>query len=476
MKKTLSIILALTFVLSMCTFGFAEGEEVTTLDGLTNQVGDWEAVEGGYKAKSSGMILLDKEMKAGAFEVTVTPGATFNTEISIFVNGSGFDLLTNMADQRAKTSGYQTMLYGRDGTFKTHIGFYNNYSGWKGGAGVDGATGADFTKFPYDTFVGGADGFANASFRIRIEFGSGGAKVLVDGKVVVDNVYPVDKQATTTNTEIKTPTGTQIAIIANDDTFTDFKFTPWDASNDADWTSDCDSLTNVAGKQGFAYNGNVAAPAGSTVSFDVTADNFKEGTGNNGFFFGADHLYGANNAEKNSAVGKGMNYWMVYFNNNNTATVMVINANWGGRVEGFKDINFASIIPENAEEVTINVTASYTGRSATITFKCGDKSVTESYTLAEGAKTADGNDAVAPSGSEVAFRVWKGKAMTFSNIKVDGKAINEHDTLGANGACSVCGYVAPKTGDATAIIVAVVSFALLACGAVLTLSKKRIAE
>ncbi|MBQ8742733.1 MAG: hypothetical protein IJZ03_05145, partial [Clostridia bacterium] len=218
------------------------------------------------------------------------------------------------------------------------------------------------------------------------------------------------------------------------------------------------------------------APAGSTVSFDVTADNFKEGTGNNGFFFGGDHLYAANNAEKNSAVGKGMNYWMVYFNNNNTAAVKVINANWDGRVDGLKVIDFASIIPENAEEVTINVTATYTGRSATITFKCGDKSVTENYTLTEGTKTAAGNDVIAPSGSEVAFRVWNGKAMTFSNIKVDGKAINEHDTLGANGACSVCGYVAPKTGDATVIAVAVVSFALLACGAVLTLSKKRIAE
>ena len=444
MKKTLSIILVLAFVLSMCTFTFVSAEEAEKeiLPGLINQVGDWSAVEGGYEAKSNGMILLDQQMNAGVLEVTVTPGSTFKTEVNVFVKASGFDTLTaaNLAQQRNLTAGYQACLYGSQASPKNCIGFYNHYSnGWKGGPNIDGATGGDFTKFPYDTFVGGADGFANPSFKIRIEFGSGGVRVLVDGKVVVDNVYPVDKQATTTNTEIKTPTGTQIAIMADDDTFTNFKFSPWDASNDAAWTSDCDSITNTTAHNGFAYNGNVSAPEGSVLSFDVTAASFKEGTGNNGFFFGGDHLYGVNNAEKNSAVGKGMNYWMVYFNNNNTAAVKVINANWDGRVDGLKVIDFASIIPENAEEVTINVTATYTGRSATITFKCGDKSVTESYTLADDAKTAAGNDVIAPNGSEVAFRSWGGSAMTFGNIKVDGKAIDGHAT-DMDGVCQKCGW------------------------------------
>ncbi len=391
---------------------------------FSNVVGDWSAVEGGVKANSSGLIVFNEQMKAGVFETTVTKGATFGNEISIFVNGSGFDVLESLADQRAKTASYQTMFYGA----VKCIGFYNHYSnGWKGGEGLDGATGADFTRFPYDTYVGGADGFANPSFKIRIEFGSGGVRVLVDDKVVVDNVYPVDKQATTTNTEIKTPTGTQIAIMADDDTFTNFKFSPWDATNDAAWTSDCDSITNTTVHNGFAYNGNVSAPEGSVLSFDVTAASFKEGTGNNGFFFGGDHLYGVNNPEKTAAIGKGMNYWMIYFNNNNTMQIFVINGHWNGRYQ-LPAADFSSIIPENpGSSITINVNAVYSGRTLTLVLSCGDKSTTIERTIAEGAVRADSGPVIAPNGSEVAFRSWNsGSAMTFGNIKVDGKAINEH--------------------------------------------------
>ncbi|MBQ8741769.1 MAG: hypothetical protein IJZ03_00195, partial [Clostridia bacterium] len=301
MKKTLSIILALVFVLSMCTFTFAEEAEKEILPGLINQVGDWSAVEGGYKANSvSGMIVLDQQMGAGVFEATVKRGTEKVNDTAIYLRGTGFDTLENFDNIYTKTTGLRVLFNDSNG----QIGFYNNYkNAWCGGPNIDGATGADYTKFPYDTWLYNVP--YGEEYALRIEFGTGGIRVIVNDKVVVENVDFADKQATTTNTDIKCPMGTQIAIQSYDDTFTNFKFTPWDASNDADWTSDCDSLTNVAGKQGFAYNANVAAPAGSTVSFDVTADNFKEGTGNNGFFFGGDHLYAANNAEKNSAVGKG---------------------------------------------------------------------------------------------------------------------------------------------------------------------------
>ena len=74
------------------------------------------------------------------------------------------------------------------------------------------------------------------------------------------------------------------------------------------------------------------------------------------------------------------------------------------------------------------------------------------------------------NGEQIAFRGKTGKNAagedvyaTFSNIKVNGEEILfvEKPT---------------QTGDATVIAVAAVSFAVLACGAVLTISKKRIAE
>jgi hypothetical protein len=54
MKKTLSLILTLVFVLSICTVSFAASEK----DGFQHETGNWELVENGIKSKDKGSMIV----------------------------------------------------------------------------------------------------------------------------------------------------------------------------------------------------------------------------------------------------------------------------------------------------------------------------------------------------------------------------------------------------------------------------------
>ncbi len=83
MKKTLSLILTLVFILSICTVSFAASEK----DGFQHETGNWELVENGIKTKDKGsMIVFEDETTSGSVSLSLSK-LDLAKQSAVFVRG-----------------------------------------------------------------------------------------------------------------------------------------------------------------------------------------------------------------------------------------------------------------------------------------------------------------------------------------------------------------------------------------------------
>ncbi|MBQ8742049.1 MAG: hypothetical protein IJZ03_09100 [Clostridia bacterium] len=97
MKKLITLVLILTFVLSICTVSLAD-EYV--MSGVTHSTGEWEVIDDGSGVMSFspfGILVLEKTAKLGSIEFTIDMASILaGGHPAVYLQGTGFENVTEL--------------------------------------------------------------------------------------------------------------------------------------------------------------------------------------------------------------------------------------------------------------------------------------------------------------------------------------------------------------------------------------------